>query len=56
VEELYKQGFDIGQIMRKMKIKETYFLMMFCFGNMSARNMVKSIINAIDEEHQSNPA
>jgi glyoxylase-like metal-dependent hydrolase (beta-lactamase superfamily II) len=56
VEELYKQGFDIGQIMRKLKIKETYFLMMFCFGNISARNMVRSVINAIDDENKAIPA
>ncbi len=51
VEALYKQGLGPGQIMLKMEIKEFYFLKLFCFGNMSARNMVKSVINAVHEEN-----
>ncbi|MBT7713525.1 MAG: MBL fold metallo-hydrolase, partial [Deltaproteobacteria bacterium] len=56
VEELHKQGLGIRQIMRKMKIRESYFTMLICFGNISARNMVKSIVDSLNEESGSSPS
>ncbi len=50
VEKLHNQGIGIGKIMQKLKIKESYVLMFFCFGNLSARNMIKSVINSLNEE------
>lgn len=56
VEDFYKNGLSTEQIMLKMGIKESYFLKLMCFGNVSARNMVESVIHSIMEENGSKAA
>jgi len=44
VAELADQGLDEKRIMRRLKLKEVLFIRMMCFGNVSMKHMVRSVI------------
>ena len=47
---LAEQGLDEKKIMRQLQLKEQQIIKLICFGNISMRNMVRSVINAHQEE------
>jgi len=52
---LYHQGLPPHIIMKQLKIKEIHLLKWFCNGNISARNMILSVINALEGETATPP-
>lgn len=46
VSALAEQGLDEKAIMHRLKLKEQYFIKWMCFGNVSMKNMVRSVIDS----------
>ncbi|MEZ4601880.1 MAG: hypothetical protein R2861_00255 [Desulfobacterales bacterium] len=44
VSSLARQGLDERTIMRQLGLKEQWLVKMICFGNVSMRNMVRSVM------------
>ncbi|MFP4532238.1 MAG: MBL fold metallo-hydrolase [Desulfobacterales bacterium] len=49
VAELADQGMDENQIMGQLKLKEVYSIKLMCWGNVSMKNMVRSVIKTRGE-------
>ncbi|HMA67028.1 MAG TPA: MBL fold metallo-hydrolase [Desulfosalsimonadaceae bacterium] len=45
VSELADMGFDAKTIMKRLQLKESRFIQCLCFGNVSMKNMVQSVID-----------
>lgn len=46
VSSLATKGFDVSAIMRELNLKEQWYVKLICFGNVSMKNMVRSVIAA----------
>jgi len=46
VKEFQEQGLDVNKTIKQIGLKETYFIKYFCMGNVSMKNMVRSIFDA----------
>ncbi len=44
VSELAERGLDAGAIMKQLHLRESWLTRMMCFGNVSMKNMVRSVI------------
>jgi len=44
IKDFQTKGLDINEILKLMGLKESYFMKLFCMGNVSMKNMVRSAL------------
>ena len=47
---LADQGMSVTAIMRELELKEDWLIKLICFGNVSMKNMVNSVMRANEQQ------